>query len=69
MKRLFHRAWAIIGSAIIIVITCCLIAMVRILKAFVVERERPERLLPIPEDDIFNDSRKQPLPPNLKTQG
>ncbi len=66
MKRLFHGTWAIIGSAIIIVITCCLIAAVRILKAFIAERPRQA---PLPESDIFIDSRKQPLPPNLKTQG
>ncbi|MBI5236217.1 MAG: hypothetical protein HY886_08215 [Deltaproteobacteria bacterium] len=68
MKRLFHKAWAIIGSAIIIVITCCLIAVVRIIKALVVERKRPVALFKA-EADVFHDSRKQPLPPNLKTQG
>lgn len=64
MERLFHRVWSAVGSAIIIVITCVLIVMVRILKAFVAERSRP-----LPDGDIFTDSRKRPLPLNLKKQG
>lgn len=61
MKNLFDKVWLVLGSFIIMIGASILIVVVRIAKWFISSKPIANR-----EDDIFQDSRKHPLPPVLE---
>ncbi len=63
MKQFFLKIWFLFGAVALIIVTVFLIVVVRVSKFFMGSKTS---IKPIPEADIFLDSRKQPLSPNLK---
>ena len=62
MIKMWWRIWFFLGSLVLIFVTSIVIIVVRITK-LVMTRS----MVSVPEADIFLDTRKQPLPPNLKS--
>jgi hypothetical protein len=61
MKRLINLAISGFGSLVIMFGTAIAIVALRLLKIF-----HARKLAITPEDDVFHDSRKHPLPPALE---